>query len=83
MDRVKQIVLQPSIWDVDNLGDLVAEGVLHSDDLSLRAVVEAQREEYLRLSREWDKQMEDYWNSVDWEKLKTQSQLTTEEEEIF
>ena len=83
MDRVKKMVLQPSIWDVDNLGDLVAEGVLHSDDLSLRAVVEAQREEYLRLSREWDKQMEDYWNSVDWEKLKTQSQLTTEEEEIF
>ncbi len=83
MDRVKKMVLQPSIWDVDNLGDLVAEGMLHSDDLSLRAVVEAQREEYLRLSREWDKQMEDYWNSVDWEKLKTQSQLTTEEEEIF
>ncbi len=83
MDRVKQIVLQPSIWDVDNLGDLVAEGELHSDDLSLRAVVEAQREESLRLSREWDKQMEDYWNSVDWEELKTQSQLTTEEEEIF
>ena len=83
MDRVKQIVLQPSIWDVDNLGDLVAEGVLHSDDLSLRAVVEAQREEYLRLSREWDKQMEEYLNSVDWEEFKIQSQLTTDEEKVF
>ncbi len=83
MDRVKQIVLQPSIWDVDNSGDLVAEGELHSDDLSLRAVVEAQREEYLRLSREWDKQMEEYLNSVDWEEFKIQSQLTTDEEKVF
>ncbi len=83
MDKDKLIVLPPSIWDVDNLGDLVAEGALHSDDLSLRAVAETQREEYLRLSKEWDKQMEEYLNSVDWEELKTQSQLATEEEEIF
>ncbi|PAX51854.1 hypothetical protein [Brunnivagina elsteri] len=70
MDRVKPVVLPTSVWDTDNLGDLVAEGALHSDDLSLHAVAEAQREEYLRLSREWDEKMEDYWNSIDWEDFK-------------
>jgi hypothetical protein len=35
MDNAKRIVLQPSIWDTDNLGDLVAEGVIDCDDLSL------------------------------------------------
>jgi hypothetical protein len=90
MDRDKQIVLPPSIWDTDNLGDLVAEGELHSDDLSLRAVVEAQREEYLRLSREWDQKMEDYWNSTDWEEVKKQWRSRSDscgvslpEEEVF
>jgi hypothetical protein len=83
MDGSKPIVLRPSVWDTDNLGDLIAEGMLDFDDLSLRAVAEAQREEYLRLSREWDEKMEDYWNSVDWEELKAQSTLATEEEEVF
>lgn len=83
MDGVKPIVLQPSVWDTDNLGDLIAEGTLHSDDLSLRAVAEAQREELLRLSREWDEKMENYWNSLDWEDLKSQSKFNTEEEEVF
>jgi hypothetical protein len=80
MDRDKPIVLPTSIWDTDNLGDLVAEGVLHSDDLSLHAVAESQREEYLRLSREWDEKMEDSWNSVGWEEVKKQWRSLTEEE---
>lgn len=33
MDSAKKVVLQPNVWDTDNLGDLVAEGVLDSDDL--------------------------------------------------
>jgi hypothetical protein len=69
MDREKPIVLQPSVWDTDNLGDLIAEGELHIDDLSLRAVAEQQRE--------------DYWNSVDWEDLKEKEELATESESVF
>lgn len=82
MDREKPIVLQPSVWDTDNLGDLIAEGELHIDDLSLRAVAQEQREE-LFLSREWDKKMEDYWNSIDWEDLKEKEELGTESESVF
>jgi hypothetical protein len=80
MDNAKPIVLQPSIWDTDNLGDLVAEGVVDCDDLSLRAVAESQREEYLRLSREWDEKLEDYWNSIGWEEFKKQWQSCPEGE---
>ncbi|PAX53451.1 hypothetical protein [Brunnivagina elsteri] len=80
MDNAKRIVLQPSIWDTDNLGDLVAEGVIDCDDLSLRAVGESQREEYLRLSREWDEKLEDYWNSIGWEEFKVQYELLNTEE---
>ncbi len=83
MEREKPIVLQPSVWDTDNLGDLIAEGELHIDDLSLRAVAQEQREELLRLSREWDEKMEDYWNPIDWEDLKAQSELAIESEEAF
>jgi hypothetical protein len=83
MDREKPIVLQPSVWDTDNLGDLIAEGELHIDDLSLRAVAEQQREELLHLSREWDEKMEDYWNSIDWEDLKEKEELATESESVF
>ncbi len=83
MDREKPIVLQPSVWDTDNLGDLIAEDELHIDDLSLRAVAEEQRQELLHLSRGWDEKMEDYWNSIDWEDLKAQSELATESEEVF
>ena len=82
MDREKPIVLQPSVWDTDNLGDLIAEGELHIDDLSLRAVAQEQREELL-LSREWDEKMEDYWNSIDWEDLKEKEELGTESESVF
>jgi hypothetical protein len=82
MDREKPIVLQPSVWDTDNLGDLIAEGELHIDDLSLRAVAQEQREELL-LSREWDEKMEDYWNSIDWEDLKEKEELATESESVF
>jgi hypothetical protein len=82
MDRLKPTVLQTSVWDTDNLGDLIAEGAIHCDDLSLRAVAEAEREEYLRLSREWDEKMEDYWNSIDWEDFKIQYELGTAEEKI-
>jgi hypothetical protein len=83
MEPELPIVLQPSVWDTDNLGDLIAEGELHIDDLSLRAVAEQQREELLLLSQEWDKKMEDYWNSIDWEDLKAQSELATESESVF
>jgi hypothetical protein len=82
MDGLKPTVLQTSDWDTDNLGDLIAEGAIHCDDLSLRAVAEAEREEYLRLSREWDEKMEDYWNSIDWEDFKAQYELGTTEEKI-
>ncbi len=41
MDGLKPTVLQTSVWDTDNLGDLIAEGAIHCDDLSLRAVAEA------------------------------------------
>ncbi|MEA5574572.1 hypothetical protein [Calothrix sp. UHCC 0171] len=80
MDNVNPIILQTSIWDTDNLGDLVAEGVIDCDDLSLRAVAESPKEEYLRLSREWDEKMEDYWNSHDLEEVKKQWQSSTEPE---
>jgi hypothetical protein len=83
MPGEKPIVLQPSLWDTDNLGDLIAEGTLHIDDLSLGAIAEEQRQELLHLSREWDEKMEDYWNSIDWEDLKAQSELATESEEVF
>jgi hypothetical protein len=83
MDGLKPTVLQTSVWDTDNLGDLIAEGAIHCDDLSLRAVAEAEREEYLRLSREWDEKMEEYWNSVDWEQLKAQSKSATEDGDFF
>lgn len=33
MDSSKKVVLQQNVWDTDNLGDLVAEGVLGSDDV--------------------------------------------------
>ena len=83
MEPELPIVLQPSVWDTDNLGDLIAEGELHIDDLSLRAVVEEQREELLRLSQEWDEKMEDYWNPIDWEDLKEKEEFGTESESAF
>ncbi|MEA5574611.1 hypothetical protein [Calothrix sp. UHCC 0171] len=80
MDNINPIIFKTSIWDTDNLGDLIAEGVIDCDDLSLRAVAESQREEYLRLSREWDEKMEDYWNCTDLEEVKKQWQSSTEPE---
>ncbi|NJN11610.1 MAG: hypothetical protein HC836_37470 [Richelia sp. RM2_1_2] len=50
--RTPIIELQPSVWDTDNLGDLIAEGVLDGGDLFLQGVVQAQREEYER-SDQW------------------------------
>lgn len=82
MDASKPIILEPSVWDTDNLGDLIAEGSLHIDDLSLRAVVQAQREELRLLSLEWDEKMEAYWNSFDLETV-TEGELAMEEEEVF
>ena len=58
MDSAKKVVLQPNVWDTDNLGDLVAEGVLDSDDASLHGVVQAQNEEYERYEREWQEENE-------------------------
>ncbi|NJO64921.1 MAG: hypothetical protein HC836_44440 [Richelia sp. RM2_1_2] len=81
MDSAKKVVLQQNLWDTDNLGDLVAEGVLESDDISLHGVVQAQNEEYERLEREWQEQNEEYLNSIDWENAKVKSELVTEEEE--
>ena len=81
MDSAKKVVLQPSVWDTDNLGDLVAEGVLDSDDISLHGVAQAQNEEYERLEREWQVKNEEYLNSIDWENAKVKSELVTEEEE--
>jgi hypothetical protein len=81
MDGAKKVVLQPNVWDTDNLGDLVAEGMLDSDDLSLHGVAQAQNEEYERLEREWQEQNEEYLNSIDWENAKVESELITEEEE--
>ncbi|MGB6294821.1 MAG: hypothetical protein WBF90_01400 [Rivularia sp. (in: cyanobacteria)] len=81
MDSAKKVVLQPNVWDSDNLGDLVAEGVLGSDDLSLHGVVQAQNEEYERLEREWQVKNEEYLNSIDWESVVVKSELTKEEEE--
>ena len=83
MDSAKKVVLQPSVWDTDNLGDLVAEGVLDSDDISLHGVAQAQNEEYERLEREWQVKNEEYLNSIDWENVGVKSELATEEEEIF
>jgi hypothetical protein len=83
MDSAKKIVLQQNVWDTDNLGDLVAEGVLDSDALSLHGVAQAQSEEYARLSLEWDKKNEDYLNSIDWEIVGVKAELTIEEEEVF
>ncbi|MBE9216276.1 hypothetical protein IQ247_27050 [Plectonema cf. radiosum LEGE 06105] len=81
MDSAKKVVLQPSVWDTDNLGDLVAEGVLESDDISLHGVVQAQNEEYERLEREWQLKNEEYLNSIDWENVGVKSELANEEEE--
>ncbi|MGD1872955.1 MAG: hypothetical protein ACFB02_07865 [Mastigocoleus sp.] len=81
MDSAKKIELQPSVWDTDNLGDLVAEGVLDSADLSLQGVVQAQREEYERSEREWQEKNEEYLNSIDWESVKVKPELIKEEEE--
>ncbi|MEA5594726.1 hypothetical protein [Rivularia sp. UHCC 0363] len=81
MDGAKKVVLQPSVWDTDNLGDLVAEGVLDSDDLSLQGVAQATNEEYERLEREWQEENEEYLNSIDWENVGVKSELVTEEEE--
>ena len=81
MDSAKKVVLQQNVWDTDNLGDLVAEGVLGSDDLSLHGVVQAQNEEYERLEREWQEENEKYLNSIDWESKAVKYELTKEEEE--
>ena len=69
------------MWDTDNLGDLVAEGALDFDDLSLQGVVQAQNEEYERLEREWQEENEKYLNSTDWENMIVKPELVTEEEE--
>ena len=81
MDSAKKVVLQPNVWDTDNLGDLVAEGVLDSDDLSLHGVVQAQNEEYERFEREWQEENEKYLNSIDWESKAVKYEPTKEEEE--
>ncbi len=81
MDSAKKVVLQPNVWDTDNLGDLVAEGVLGSDDLSLHGVVQAQNEEYERKEREWQEENEKYLNSIDWESKAVKYEPTKEEEE--
>ncbi len=81
MDSAKKVVLQQNVWDTDNLGDLVAEGVLGSDDLSLHGVVQAQNEEYERSEREWQVKNEEYLNSIDWESKAVQYESTKEEEE--
>lgn len=46
-----QRVTRPSVWHTDNLGDLLAEGVIDIDDLSGQAVIQEQREEYFRKMR--------------------------------
>ena len=79
MDSAKKVVLQPNVWDTDNLGDLVAEGVLGSDDISLQGVVQAQNEEYERYEREWQEENEKYLNSIDWESVGVKK----EEDEVF
>ena len=84
MDSAKKAVLQPNVWDMDNLGDLVAEGVLDSDDVSLSGVVKAQNEEYERFEREWQEENEKYLNSIDWESVVIKSEIIKrEEEEVF
>ena len=83
MDGAKKVVLQQNVWDTDNLGDLVAEGVLDSDDLSLHGVVQAQNEEYERFEREWQEENEKYLNSIDWESVGVKAKRTIEEEEVF
>jgi len=83
MDSAKKVILQPNVWDTDNLGDLVAEGVLDSDDLSLGGVVQAQNEEYERFEREWQEENEKYLNSIDWENIGVKAKRTIEEEEVF
>ncbi|BAY84596.1 hypothetical protein NIES267_40920 [Calothrix parasitica NIES-267] len=84
MDSAKKVVLQQNVWDTDNLGDLVAEGVLDSDDLSLQGVAQAQNEEYERLEREWQEENEKYLNSIDWESKAVKYESTKkEEEEVF
>ena len=80
MDSAKKVVLQPNVWDTDNLGDLVAEGVLDSNDLSLHGVVQAQNEEYERLEREWQEENEKYLNSIDWESVVVKSEIIKREE---
>ena len=40
-ERINQTSV--SHWDSDNLGDLIAEGVVHIDEVSLRAVEEEER----------------------------------------
>ena len=81
MDSAKKVVLQPNVWDTDNLGDVVAEGVLDSNDLSLHGVVQAQNEEYERLEREWQEENEKHLNSIDWESKAVEYKSTKEEEE--
>ena len=81
MDSAKKVVLQQNVWDTDNLGDLVAEGVLDSDDISLHGVVQAQNEEYERYEREWQEENEKYLNSIDWESKAVKYESTKEEEE--
>jgi hypothetical protein len=81
MDNAKKVVLQPNVWDSDNLGDLVAEGVLDSDNVSLHGVVQAQNEEYERSEREWQVKNEEYLNSIDWESKAVKYESTKEEEE--
>ena len=84
MNSAKKVVLQPNVWDTDNLGDLVAEGVLDSNDVSLHGVVQAQNEEYERFEREWLEENEKYLNSIDWESVVVKSEIIKrEEEEVF
>ncbi len=84
MDSAKKVVLQPNVWDTDNLGDLVAEGILDCDDISLHGVAQAQNAEYERLEREWQEENEKYLNSIDWESKAVKYESTKkEEEEVF
>ncbi|MGB3758522.1 MAG: hypothetical protein WBA07_19440 [Rivularia sp. (in: cyanobacteria)] len=81
MNSAKKVELQPNVWDTDNLGDLVAEGILDCDDLSLHGVVQAQNEEYERFEQEWQEENEKYLNSIDWESKTDKYESTKEEEE--
>lgn len=63
MNEPKPHVLRPSVWNTDNLGDLIAEGVIDIDDVCAKAIYDEKLQEIRK------KTLEDtaFCEDPDWE----------------